>query len=109
MNVFNAGSWRIGNDCATFRLLQPSYKWRLRFYGAHTPNLLPFPVCNRNLCETKRQSLVVFARHPHGDSVSVLVDLLPVGVVFFPSLPFMGVVLSSSFVLGDASLSIVGQ
>ena len=26
---------------------------------------------------------------------------LPVGVVFFPSLPFMGVVLSPSFVLGD--------
>ena len=26
---------------------------------------------------------------------------LPVGVVFFPSLPFMGVVLSPRFVLGD--------
>ena len=28
---------------------------------------------------------------------------LPVGVVFFPSLPFMGVVLFPSFVLGNAS------
>ena len=28
---------------------------------------------------------------------------LPVGVVFFPGLPFMGVVLSPSFVLGDVS------
>ena len=28
---------------------------------------------------------------------------LPVGVLFFPSLPFMGVMLSPSFVLGDVS------
>ena len=28
---------------------------------------------------------------------------LPVGVVFFPSLPFMGVMLSPSFMLGDVS------
>ena len=51
----------------------------------------------------KRRSLVVFVGDPPGDSVSVPMDLLPVGVVFFPSLPFMGVVLSPSFVLGDAS------
>ena len=51
----------------------------------------------------KRRSLVVFARDPPGDSALVPVDLLPVGVVFFPSLPFMGVVLSPNFMLGDAS------
>ena len=51
----------------------------------------------------KRQGLVVFAGDPPVDSVSVLMDLLPVGVVFFPSLPFMGVVLFPSFVLGNAS------
>ena len=84
-------------------MLQPSYKWWLRCYGAHTPNPLPFLVCNRNLREMKRRSLVVSAGDPPGDSVSVSMDLLPVGAVFFPSLPFMGVVLSPSFVLGDAS------
>ena len=40
--VFNAGLWRIGNDCATSRVFWPSYKWRLFCYGAHTLNLLPF-------------------------------------------------------------------
>ena len=51
----------------------------------------------------KRQALVVFAGDPPGDSVSVSMDLLPVGVVFFSSLPSMGVVLFPSFVLGNAS------
>ena len=51
----------------------------------------------------KHQGLVVFARDPPGDSVSVPIDLLPVGVMFFPSLPFMGVVLFPSFVIGNAS------
>ena len=51
----------------------------------------------------KRQGLVVFAWDPPGDSASVLMDLLPVGVVFFPSLSFMGVVLFPSFVLGNTS------
>ena len=84
-------------------MLQPSYKWRLHCYGAHTPNLLPFLVYNQNLHEMKSRSLVVSTGDPPGDSVSVPVDLLPMGVVFFPSLPFMGVVLSPSFVLGDMS------
>ena len=51
----------------------------------------------------KRQGLVVFVGDSPGDSVSVLMDFLPVGVVFFPSLPSMGVVLFPSFVLGNAS------
>ena len=51
----------------------------------------------------KRHDSVVFVGDPPEDSVSVPMDLLPVGVVFFPSLPFMGVVLSPSFMLGDAS------
>ena len=51
----------------------------------------------------KRQGLVVFVGDPPGDSVSVPMDLLPVGVVFFPSLPFMGVVLFPSFVLRNTS------
>ena len=51
----------------------------------------------------KCQGLVVFAGDPPGDSVLVPMDLLPVGVVFFPSLLFMGVVLFPSFVLGNTS------
>ena len=51
----------------------------------------------------KRQGLVVYAGDPPGDSVSVPMDLMPVGVVFFPSLPSMGVMLFPSFVLGTAS------
>ena len=56
-----------------------------------------------NLREMKRRSLVVFAEDPPGDSVSVSMDLLHVGVVFFPSLPFMGVMLFPSFVLRNVS------
>ena len=51
----------------------------------------------------KRQGWVVFAGDSPGNSVSVPMDLLPMGVVFFPSLPFMGVVLFPIFVVGDAS------
>ena len=51
----------------------------------------------------KLRGLVVFAGDPSGDSVSVLMDLLLVGVVFFPSLPSMGVMLFPSFVLGNVS------
>ena len=51
----------------------------------------------------KRQGLVVFAGDLPRDSVSVPMDLLPVGVVFFLSLPSMGVMLFPSFILGDAS------
>ena len=51
----------------------------------------------------KRRSLIVFAGDPPEDSGSVFVGPLLVGVVFFPSLPFMGVMLFPSFVLGNAS------
>ena len=50
----------------------------------------------------KRQGLVVFAGDPPGDSVLVPMDLLPMGVVFFFSLPSMGVMLFPSFALGNA-------
>ena len=53
--------------------------------------------------EMKRRSLVVFAGDPPGGFWFSFVGPLPIGVVFFPSLPFMGVVLSPSFVLGDVS------
>ena len=66
-------------------------------------SLLPLLGLNWFLRVMKRQGWVVFAGDPLGDSVSVPMDLLPVEVVFFPSLPFMGVVLFPSFVLGDAS------
>ena len=51
----------------------------------------------------KRQGLVIFAGDPPEDSVSIPINLCPVGVVFFPSLPSMGVVLFPSFVLENAS------
>ena len=51
----------------------------------------------------KCQDLVVFAGDPPGYSVSVSMDLLPVGVVFFPSLPSMGFMLFPSFALGNVS------
>ena len=39
-SVFNVDSWRIGNDCANFRVLWPSYKWRLHCYGVYTSDIL---------------------------------------------------------------------
>ena len=51
----------------------------------------------------KRRGLVAFAGDPPEDFVSVPMDLRPVGVVFFPSLLSMGVVLFPNFVLGNAS------
>ena len=51
----------------------------------------------------KRRSLIVFAGDPPEDSGSVFVGPLLVGVMFFSSLPFMGVMLFPSFVLGNAS------
>ena len=51
----------------------------------------------------KLRGWVVFAGDPPRDSVSVSMDLLPVGVVFFPSLLSMGVMLFPSFVLGNVS------
>ena len=53
----------------------------------------------------KRQGLVVFSGGPPRDSGVAFGSNgpLPVGVVFFPSFPFMGVMLFPSFVLGNAS------
>ena len=51
----------------------------------------------------KCQGLVVFVGDPPGDSVSIPMDLLLLGVMFFPSLPSMGVMLFPSFVLGNVS------
>ena len=53
----------------------------------------------------KRQGLVVFAGGPSRDSGPTFGSdgPLPVRVVFFPSFPFMGVMLFPSLVLGNAS------
>ena len=53
----------------------------------------------------KRQGLVVFVGGPPRDSGPAFGSdgPLPVGVVFFPSFPFMGVMLFPSPVLGNAS------
>ena len=53
----------------------------------------------------KRQGLVFFSGGPPRDSGPVFCSdgPLPVGVVFFPSFPFMGVMLFPSSVLGNAS------
>ena len=68
-------------------------------------NLLPFLGHNWNPCVMKSQGLVVFAGGPPRDSGPAFGSdgPLPVGVVFFPSFPFMGVMLFLSPVLGNAS------
>ena len=48
----------------------------------------------------KRRSLIVFTRDPSED-YGQLCRTSVVGVVFFPSLPFMGAMLFPSFVLGS--------
>ena len=92
------GLWRIRIDCAIFRMLRLPYKLRLPCNGTHTSNLLPFLGCNWNLRLMKCQGLVVFAGGPPGDPRLAFGSdgLLPVGVVFFPSSPFMGVMLFPS-------------
>ena len=92
------GLWRIGTDCVIFRVLRPPYKLRLLCNGAHASNLLPFLSHNWNLRVTKRQGLVVFTGGPPGDPRMAFGSDGPllIGVVFFPSSPFMGVVLFPS-------------
>ena len=92
-DVFNVGSWRIGNDRTVFRVPPPPYKWRLLRYGAPASNLLPFLRRDGNLCVMKRQGLVVFAGDPPRDSGPTFGFgcPVPVGVMFFPSFPFVGV------------------
>ena len=65
--VFNAGLWRIGNDCAVFRVFRPPYKLRLLCNGAHASNLLPFLGRSWNPHVMKLQGLVVFAGGSPGD------------------------------------------
>ena len=67
--------------------------------------LLPFLGRNWNPHVMKRQGLVVFARGPPRDFGPAFGSdgPLPVGFVFFPSFPFMRVMLFPSPVLGNAS------
>ena len=94
------GLWRIGTDCAIFRVLRLPYKLRLLCNGAHASNLLPFLGRNWNPRVMKRQGLVVFVGGLLGDpglAFDFDVPLL-VGVLFFPSSPFIGVMLFPSSV-----------
>ena len=87
------GLWRIGTDCAIFRVLRPLYKLRLLCNGAHASNLLPFLGRNWNPPLMKLQGLVIFAGGPPRDPGPAFGSNgpLPVEVGFFPSSPFMGV------------------
>ena len=98
MSVINAGLWRIGNDYEIFRVLRPPFKWKLLRYGAPTSNLLPFLGRNWNPRVMELEGLVVFARGPPRDfGLTFGSDgPLPVEVVFFPSSPFMRVMLFPS-------------
>ena len=89
------GLWRIGTDCAIFRVLRPPYKLRLLCNGAHALNLLPFLGRNWNQRMMKRQGLAIFTGGSSGDPRMAFGSDGPllVGVVFFPSSPFMGVML----------------
>ena len=61
-------------------------------------------VCKSNLRGMKFRSLIVSAGGSSEDSGSAFIGSLLVGVVFFPScLPFMGVMLFPSSMLGNAS------
>ena len=68
-------------------------------------SLLPLLGRNWFLRVMKRQGLVVFARDPPRDSGTMFGSgyCLLVGVMFFPSFPFVGVMLFLSLVLGNAS------
>ena len=94
------GLWRIGTDCAIFRVLRLPYKLRVLCIGAHASNLLPFLGRNWNPSVMKRQGLVVFAGGSPGDPGLAFGSNGPllVGVVFFHSSPFMGVMLFPSSV-----------
>ena len=99
-SVFNAGLWRMRTDCEIFRVLRLPYKLRLLYNGAHASNLLPFLGRNWNPHMMKHQGLVVFVGGLPGDLGLAFGSDGPllVGVVFFPSSSFMGVMLFLSFV-----------
>ena len=103
VGIFNAGLWRIGRLMENWNRLcdfpgAPGYKLRLFYNGAHASKLLPFLGPNWNPCLMKRQGLVVFAGGPPGDPGLAFGSdgPLPVGVMFFPSSPFIGVMLFPS-------------
>ena len=98
MGVFNVGLWRIRNNCMIFQVFWPPYKLQLLCNGAHASNLLPFLGRSWNMRVMKRQGLVVFIGGSPGDpGIAFSFDgPLFVGVVFFPSSPFMGVMLFHS-------------
>ena len=92
------GLWRIGTDCAIFRVLRLPYKLKLLCNGVHASNLLPFLGHNWNPRVMNRQGLVVFAGGPPRDPRPAFGSdcHLLIRVVFFPSSPFMGVMLFPS-------------
>ena len=94
------GLWRIGTDCAIFRVLRLPYKLRLLCNGAHASNLLPFLGRTWNPCVMKCQGLVVFAGGLPGDPGLAFGSDGPllVGIVFFPSSSLMRVMLFPSSV-----------
>ena len=98
VGVFNAGLWRIGTDCAIFRVLRLSYKFRLRYNGTYASNFLPFLGRNWNPRMMKHQGLVVFVGGLLGDPGLAFGSNGPllVGVVFFPSSSLMRVMLFPS-------------
>ena len=100
VGIFNTGLWRIGTDCAIFRLLRLPYKLQLLCNGAHALNLLSFLGRNWNPRMMKRQGLVVIAGGLPGDPELVFGSDGPllVGVVFFPSSSLMRVMLFPIFV-----------
>ena len=59
MYVINADLWRILNDCANFRVLGSSYKWRFCCSVTHTLEVLPFMVGVSDLREMEFRSLIV--------------------------------------------------
>ena len=77
---------------------QPPYKLQLLCNGAHASNLLPFLGLNWNLRGTMHRGLVVFTGGSLGDPGMAFGSYGPlfVGVVFFPSSSFMGVMLFPS-------------
>ena len=83
-----------------FQVLRLPYKLRLLFNGAHASNLLPFLGRNWNPLVMKCQGLVFFAGGPPRDPGLAFGSDGPllVGVVFFPSFPFMEVMLFPSSV-----------
>ena len=78
-----------------FQVFRPAYKLRLLCSGAHASNPLPFLGRSWNPRLMKRQGMVIFTGGSPGDPGMAFGFDGPlfVGVVFFLSSPFMGVML----------------